>query len=139
MFPIGQASARSGVGIETIRYYERRGVVGAPGRSAAGRRLYSNDEIARLRFVKRCRALGFSIPTIRIFLSMTPDRGQSCAEVKAMAGDHLREIDRRIESLTTLRSALRRLSESCDAGETNCPMLDELMSDDADARAGETA
>ena len=72
MFTIGKASEQSGVNIETIRYYEREGIVPKPGRSAGGRRLYSSDEIAKLRFVRRCRDLGFPISNIQTFLSLTP-------------------------------------------------------------------
>ena len=68
MFTIGKASEQSGVNIETIRYYEREGIVPKPGRSAGGRRLYSSDEIAKLRFVRRCRDLGFPISNIQTFL-----------------------------------------------------------------------
>ncbi|MGB7242767.1 MAG: MerR family transcriptional regulator, partial [Sulfitobacter sp.] len=71
MFTIGKASEQSGVNVETIRYYEREGIVPKPGRSAGGRRLYSNDEIAKLRFVRRCRDLGFPIAIIQTFLSLT--------------------------------------------------------------------
>lgn len=67
MFTIGKASEQSGVNIETIRYYEREGIVPKPGRSAGGRRLYSSDEIAKLRFVRRCRDLGFRSRTYRPF------------------------------------------------------------------------
>ena len=129
MFAIGQASQQSGVNIETIRYYEREGVVPKPGRSAAGRRLYSADEIAKLRFVKRCRDLGFPIPIIQTFLSFNEVEDRSCGEVKALAEDHLAEIDAKIENLERLRGALLSLSKSCDDGTAACPMLDALMKD----------
>jgi MerR family mercuric resistance operon transcriptional regulator len=129
MFAIGQASQQSGVNIETIRYYEREGVVPKPGRSAAGRRLYSVDEIAKLRFVKRCRDLGFPIPIIQTFLSFTGKEDRSCGEVKTLAEDHLAQIDAKIENLARLREALLNLSKNCDDGTAACPMLDSLMRD----------
>ncbi len=129
MFPIGQASVQSGVNVETIRYYEREGIVAKPGRSAAGRRLYTPDEIARLRFVKRCRDLGFPMSIIQTLLSLTSDQGRSCGEVKLMAEDHLVAINAKIENLARLRDALQGLSNSCDDGASSCPMLEALMSD----------
>ena len=129
MFTIGKASEQSGVNIETIRYYEREGVVPKPGRSAGGRRLYSSDEIAKLRFVRRCRDLGFPISIIQTFLSLTTQNDRSCGEVKAMAENHLSEITAKIENLVRLQDALLSLSKNCDDGTAACPMLDALMKD----------
>ena len=129
MFTIGKASEQSGVNIETIRYYEREGIVPKPGRSAGGRRLYSSDEIAKLRFVRRCRDLGFPISIIQTFLSLTAQNDRSCGEVKSMAEDHLVEINAKIENLMRLREALLSLSNNCDDGTAACPMLEALMKD----------
>ena len=129
MFTIGKASEQSGVNIETIRYYEREGVVPKPGRSAGGRRLYSSDEIAKLRFVRRCRDLGFPISIIQTFLSLTAQSDRSCGEAKTIAENHLGEIDAKIENLVRLREALLSLSKNCDDGTAACPMLDALMKD----------
>lgn len=130
MFAIGKASEQSGVNIETIRYYEREGIVPKPDRSAAGRRSYTRDGIAKLRFVKRCRDLGFPIAIIQTFLSLSAEQVRPCGEVKSMAEDHLVEIDAKIESLRKLREALKSLSKNCDDGTASCPMLDALMSDE---------
>ena len=129
MFTIGKASKQSGVNIETIRYYEREGVVPKPGRSAGGRRLYSPDEIAKLRFVRRCRDLGFPISIIQTFLSLAAQNDRSCGEVKTMAENHLGEINAKIENLFRLREALLSLSKNCDDGTATCPMLEALMKD----------
>jgi len=129
MFTIGKASEQSGVNIETIRYYEREGIVPKPGRSAGGRRLYSSEEIAKLRFVRRCRDLGFPISIIQTFLSLTMQSDRSCGEVKAIAENHLSEITAKIENLMRLREALLSLSKNCDDGTAACPMLDALMKD----------
>ncbi|MEY1556062.1 helix-turn-helix domain-containing protein [Yoonia sp. R2331] len=129
MFTIGKASQKSGVHIETIRYYEREGLVPKPDRSAAGRRLYTADEIAKLRFVKRCRDLGFPMSIIQTLLSLNDQQGRSCKEVKSMAEDQLVAINAKIDSLERLRAALQRLSASCDEGTSSCPMLDSLMSE----------
>lgn len=129
MFTIGKASEQSGVNIETIRYYEREGIVPKPGRSTGGRRLYSTDEIAKLRFVRRCRDLGFPISIIQTFLSLTATDDRSCGEVKTLAEDHLVEINSKIENLIRLREALLSLSKNCEDGIATCPMLDALMKD----------
>ncbi len=130
MFAIGQASKQSGVNIETIRYYEREAVVPKPGRSAAGRRLYSLEEIAKLRFVKRCRDLGFPISIIKKLFSLSHEQGRSCHEVKVLAQDHLVFIDAKIDDLLQLRTALERLVNGCDVPSSSCPMLDTLMGDE---------
>ena len=129
MFAIGKASQQSGVNIETIRYYEREGFVPKPDRSVSGRRLYTADEIAKLRFVKRCRDLGFPMSIIQTLLSLNDEQGRSCKEVKTMAEDQLVAINAKINNLERLRAALQSLSTSCDHGTSSCPMLDSLMSD----------
>jgi DNA-binding transcriptional MerR regulator len=130
LFAIGKASQQSGVNIETIRYYEREGFVPKPDRSAGGRRLYTANEIAKLRFVKRCRDLGFPMSIIQTLLSLTDAQGRSCKDVKTMAEDHLVAINAKIDNLERLRAALQSLSTSCDDGTSSCPMLDSLMSDE---------
>ena len=129
MFAIGKASEQSGVNVETIRYYEREGIVPKPGRSSGGRRLYSANEIARLRFVRRCRDLGFPISIIRTFLSFATEDRRSCGEVKNLAENHLEEIGAKIANLLRLRDALQSLSKNCEEGSVACPMLDALMED----------
>ncbi|WP_415404046.1 MerR family transcriptional regulator [Tateyamaria sp. SN3-11] len=129
MFTIGKASEQSGVNIETIRYYERAAIVPKPERSAGGRRLYSSDEIAKLRFVRRCRDLGFPISIIQTFLPLTDQDDRNCGEVKTLAESHLDDINAKIDNLTRLREALLSLSSNCDVGTSACPMLDALMKD----------
>ena len=129
MFAIGKASQQSGVNIETIRYYERAGFVPKPDRSVSGRRLYTADEIAKLRFVKRCRDLGFPMSIIQTLLSLKDEQGRSCKEVKTMAEDQLVAINAKVDNLERLRAALQSLSTSCDDGTSSCPMLDSLMGD----------
>ena len=97
--------------------------------SSGGRRLYSSDEIARLRFVRRCRDLGFPISIIRTFLSFAAEDERSCGEVKNLAENHLAEIDAKIDNLMRLREALQSLSKNCEDGSVACPMLDALMKD----------
>jgi len=127
MQPIGNVSKISGVNIETIRYYERIGIIPAPQRSAAGRRLFSTTDIGLLRFVKRCRDLGFSITNIRNLMRVANKPDTCCTDVQELSQHHLTEIRRKITDLQNLEKALTELSAHCSTGNTDCPMLDRLM------------
>ncbi|MFK8034753.1 MAG: MerR family transcriptional regulator [Hyphomicrobiales bacterium] len=127
--PIGKASELSGVGIETIRYYEREGITPKPGRTAAGRRLYDKDAIATLRFVKRCRELGFSIADIRALLALSYSDQGTCEEVGAIGLKNLELVRQKIDDLTRMETALASLVVSCPGDRRECPMLQELFSD----------
>jgi MerR family mercuric resistance operon transcriptional regulator len=129
MYSIGEASRRSGVNVETIRYYERRGVVRPPVRSASGRRLYDSDGIARLRFVRRCRDLGFPIERIRALLALPIDDRAGCRDVKAIGEEHLREVRSRIADLRRLETVLAGLIAECGQGGPQCPALQQLFDD----------
>lgn len=127
MHPIGEAARQSGVTIETIRYYERVDLVPPPARSASGRRLYDDAGTARLRFVKRCRDLGFPIPEIRALLALSDDPGETCGNVKTIGEHHLREVRDKIADLTRLEGALAELIAECDRENTRCPALRRLF------------
>ncbi len=127
MRPIGAAAKISGVTIETIRYYEREGIVPRAARGPTGRRLYAEGDIGRLRFVRRCRDLGFSIADIRTLLELSAGSEAPCAEVKTLGERHLRGVRRKIEELGKLERALAELVDRCDAGRTDCPMLDRFL------------
>ena len=129
MQPIGKAARQSGVSIETIRYYEREGIVPAPGRTASGRRLFSRDEIGRLRFVKRCRELGFSIVDIRALLKLASGGEASCADASRLGRAQLLQTREKISDLVQLGAALSELVENCDAGQTKCAMLTALLAE----------
>ena len=130
MFAIGEASQLSGVNIETIRFYEKRGVVAEPDRAANGRRMYTNDEVARLRFVKRCRELGFSIEDIVALIAAASTTGDDCRSVQKVGRRHLKEIRAKIADLQELEARLSRsLNECASVGGDACPMLGELLRD----------
>lgn len=139
MQSIGNVSKSTGVNIETIRYYERIGVIPAPQRSAAGRRLFSSTDIGLLRFVKRCRDLGFSIADIRSLLQVADKSDTCCTDVQALSHQHLAKVRRKITDLKNLEKALAELSSHCSAGNTDCPMLEGLMADQAHGREPATA
>lgn len=123
---IGELSRRTGVNIETIRYYERIGMMPRPLRSQGGRRLYTQDQSRRLAFIKRARTLGFMLEEIRTLLALTSGAG-ACAEVKHVTEQHLEEVRQRIKDLRRLEKVLRDLVAQCDSGRMSpCPVLESL-------------
>jgi MerR family copper efflux transcriptional regulator len=110
---IGEVAERAKVHIETLRYYERRGLVASPPRSIANHRLYPEDAVRRVRFIKRAQELGFSLKGIKelLFLRAAPDAG--CAAVRAYAEAKIRVIDEKIGSLTAMKSGLAKLVAEC--------------------------
>lgn len=127
MAAIGEASRRSGVGIETIRWYERAGVLPRAARRANGRRDYSEQEIAWLRFLKTCRDLGFPLADARRLLGLARADAPDCAAVASLCQSHRRDIHRRIAELQALDAALAALAEDCEAGKPGCPMIDRII------------
>lgn len=131
---IGEVARRAGVKVETVRYYERQGLVPAPGRSAAGYRQYAADTVRRIRFIRRAKALGFTLAEIRELLALRTAPGVSCAEVRVQAEAKIAEIDARLRALQQMRSALARLARECGDGRSTsaCPILEALESDGSD-------
>ncbi len=126
MIAIGEAARVSGVSIETIRYYEREGVVPIPKRAANGRRVYSPKEVGRLRFIKRCRDLGFSIAEAKGLLSLSESEISNCEVVKDIGTGHLKAVRQKIAELKALEVALEELTANCKAGSVSCQMLEAL-------------
>ena len=127
-FSIGELSRRTGVNIETIRYYERIGISSAPPRTTTGRRVYGPAESQTLTFIRRARELGFTLDEIRTLLALSgeSDRG-TCAEVRAVAARHLDEIRTKIADLRAMEQVLAVTVARCDAGEpSGCPMIETL-------------
>ncbi|SDR47264.1 MerR family transcriptional regulator [Pseudovibrio sp. Tun.PSC04-5.I4] len=129
MFAIGEASKRSGVSIETIRYYEREGIVQKPARAENGRRSYSEAEIGQLRFIKRCRDLGFTIKDAKALLNFGGQTDASCKIAHDMSKAHLEIVREKIANLKRLERALEELMSNCASGTIQCPMLDQLHAD----------
>lgn len=126
--PIGELSRRSGVNIETIRYYERINVLPAPPRTANGRRVYGLAETRTLAFIRRSRELGFTLDEIRALLALSAENGQgACAEVSEIATGHLAEVRAKIADLRAMERVLADAVRCCDAGEASgCPLIDAL-------------
>jgi MerR family mercuric resistance operon transcriptional regulator len=126
--PIGELSRRSGVNIETIRYYERIKVLPAPPRTANGRRVYGPTETRTLAFIRRSRELGFTLDEIRTLLTLSAENGQgACAEVSELASRHLAEVRSKIADLRAMERVLADAVRRCDADEApGCPLIDAL-------------
>lgn len=125
---IGEVAERANVHMETLRYYERRGLVARPPRSASNYRLYPEDAVRRVRFIKRAQELGFSLNDIKELLSLRADPEAGCAEVRACAEAKIKDIDAKIGALTAMKYALSTLVAAC-SGEgplTDCPILESL-------------
>jgi MerR family mercuric resistance operon transcriptional regulator len=110
---IGQVARLAGLGVETVRFYERRGLLAAPERGASGYRQYSEDAVARLRFIRRAKELGFSLKEIHELIALRIDPYASCAEVKERAAAKIADIEVKIRDLQKISKALLRLTASC--------------------------
>lgn len=124
---IGDAAQASGISAKMIRYYERIGLMHARGRTEGGYRIYTHEEIETLRFIRQARKLGFPLEQIQKLLALWQDRERASAEVKALALEHLRELDARIAELEAMRDVVAHLADHC-AGDDRpcCPILDGL-------------
>jgi MerR family mercuric resistance operon transcriptional regulator len=127
-YTIGQLARLAETGIETIRFYEREGLIAAPPRRASGYRQYPIDALARLRFIRRAKALGFSLKDIRDLLELRVARGSTCADVRRRAETKIEDVRARINALKEMEKALKKLTASCRGrGPTgHCPFLDAL-------------
>jgi MerR family mercuric resistance operon transcriptional regulator len=126
---IGQVARRAGVGIETVRFYERQGLLSRPARSpSSGYRLYEEEVLARLQFILRAKELGFTLNEIKELLSLRVDPGTACEDMKARAEVKIAHIQEKIATLRRMRTALLRLRRACceAGGGAECPALDAL-------------
>jgi len=124
---IGELSRRTGCNVETIRYYERARLIPRPNRTASGYRTYGEDHVRRLRFVRRCRGLGFSLDEIRGLLALADQRQRSCEAVNRIASTHLVEVHAKLAQLRPLERELARMVRACAGGQmSDCRILDAL-------------
>jgi len=125
---VGRVAKRAGVNVETLRYYERRRLLPIPPRSAGNYRLYSEETVRRLRFIKRAHDLGFTLEEIRELLALRAAPRARCATVRRQAEEKVKDIEEKMETLKGMRTALRQLIAAC-AGQgsvSECPILDAL-------------
>jgi MerR family copper efflux transcriptional regulator len=126
---IGQAARESGISAKMIRYYETVGLVPCAGRTNGGYRDYDHTDIHRLQFIRRARDLGFPVDRVRELLKLWSDRRRSRADVKALALDHIAELETRAAELRQMIGTLRRLADGCDgSNRPDCPIIEELES-----------
>ena len=125
---IGELSRRTGVNIETIRYYERINMMPHPPRTSSGRRVYGEVETRTLAFIRRARELGFTLDEIRALLALAAEGGhQACVEVRDLAARHLADVRAKIADLKAMEGLLADAVDRCDQGEpTDCPLIDAL-------------
>lgn len=124
---IGQAARRSGLSAKMIRYYESIGLLKPALRSDSGYRLYQQDDLHQLAFIKRSRDLGFSLEEVARLLTLWQDRQRASADVKALASEHIDDLNRRIEELVSLRDTLSELVAHCQGDDRpDCPILKDL-------------
>ena len=126
-FTIGSLSRDTGCNIETIRYYERIGLMPKPPRSKGGHRLYEKDHLKRLSFIRRSRDLGFTLEEVRGLLRMIDGHDYTCDEVKVLTLDHLQEVQQKIADLRRLERVLKTMAAECEGGNVpDCPIIDAL-------------
>jgi DNA-binding transcriptional MerR regulator len=124
---IGEAAERSNVKVPTIRYYEQIGLLPLPPRTEGNRRLYGEEDLRRLTFIRHARELGFEIDAIRTLLTLQDDPGQPCATADAIAQARLVEVVQRIRSLTALKAELEHMVEGCRHGKVcECRVIEVL-------------
>lgn len=130
LLTIGEVARQTEVPSKTIRYYEEAGLIPAAHRATNGYRVYDEQSIHLLRFIKRSRNLGFSIQDVRELLALWSDDHRASSEVRVLAARHLNDIEHKIESLNKLRATLQYLVEHCHGNDRpDCPILDSLAED----------
>ncbi len=129
-FSVGELASRAGSNVETVRYYEKAGLMPEPPRTEGGHRLYSYSHLKRLFFIRRSRELGFPVKQVRELLKLIDEPHHTCGEVKALALLQAQEVQRKIADLKRLQTALNEISVKC-KGESysidNCPIIDALF------------
>jgi MerR family mercuric resistance operon transcriptional regulator len=134
---IGAIAKQAGVNIETLRYYERQGVVAKPPRTGSNYRIYPQDTVRRVRFVKRAQELGFSLKEIKVLLALRASRGARCEDVRRQALRKVEEIEDKIRSLEAMKLVLGKLADECAATRgpvSDCPILESLNANGGDER-----
>jgi MerR family Zn(II)-responsive transcriptional regulator of zntA len=130
MYRIGELARLAGVTPDTVRYYEKEKMMEAPARSAGGFRLYTQDDLQRLKFIRHAKQLGLSLEAIRDLLSIRVDpESHSCQESKDIVEERLHEVERRIAELQAMQCSLQRLSEACCGSahtSLDCSILESL-------------
>jgi Hg(II)-responsive transcriptional regulator len=130
-FSIGELAKQANVQVETLRYYERRGLIPRPHRTVSNYRIYSSEDLQRVKFVKQAQGLGFSLNEIKKLLALRATPHAKCADVRTYAAHKIEDIDGKIRSLARVRKTLEKLIAECsgDGPVTQCPILESLDSE----------
>jgi MerR family mercuric resistance operon transcriptional regulator len=125
---VSQLARQAGVNVQTIRYYERQGLLPPPPRSAGGYRVFPPQSASRVRFIKHAQSLGFTLKEVKELLDLRLDPATTCAEVRSKARNKIADFDQKIASLGRMKAALARLSAACSGRGTSeqCPILQSL-------------
>ena len=129
---IGEVAERGGVNLQTIRYYEREKLLPEPPRLASGYRVYPDQTVRRVRFIKRAQEIGFTLAEIRELLAIRIDSGRDSAEVRGLANAKINDIEEKIQTLHRMKEALGRITERCSGcgPASECPILESIDSDE---------
>ena len=129
MMKIGELAHKAGVDVQTIRYYEREGLLAAPARTGSGYRAYGPDHLERLNFVRHCRSLDMPLAEIKRLIELSSDQRVSCDQVDALVRAHLQRVQTKRKALQTLEAQLETLSAQCASGHrvADCGILEELI------------
>ena len=125
---ISKVAREAGVNVQTLRYYERRGILAEPARTAGGYRQYDPEAVTRIRFIKRAQDLGFTLDEVHELLELRVEHGAACEVVEAKARENLARVDAKVRQLKRIRQVLGELVESCQRREKteDCPILEAL-------------
>ena len=132
---IGKLAKQVGVGIETVRFYERQGLIDPPPRTDSNYRIYPEDEVGRLKFIKRAKSLGFTLHEIKELLLLRHDPHATKADIKDRTLTKIKDIEEKISDLTRIKTALEHLASSCDGHGPldECPILNALETGNGDS------
>jgi MerR family mercuric resistance operon transcriptional regulator len=124
----GEVAAAAGVNVQTLRYYERRGLLPEPARRASGYRVYGRDAVRTVRFIKRAQELGFGLSEAEALLALAAGGPEGCDAARALADEKIAELDRRIADLEAMRDSLAQLAATCakPRAERDCPLLQAI-------------
>lgn len=129
---IGKVAKHAGIAVETVRYYEKEGLIGPAARTDSNYRVYGERDIVRLRFIRRAKALGFTLKEVRELLELRHDPDAGKDEVKRQTEAKIADVDQKIQDLTRIKAILETLDSRCDGHgpASHCPILGALESGD---------
>lgn len=125
-YKISEASELTGVSIDTLRYYEKIKLLNNISRTEAGIRIYNDNDISHINFIKRAQRMNFSLNEIKDLLDMRTDPQRACTEVRELTANKLKEVESNLAELSTLRNELQLLLNLCRASEDGCPIIEEF-------------